>query len=168
MRARVAENVLFALALLMFVALAALELTGHRLFVVTGASMDPAIPKGALVIVKATSPSALRVGDVVTFERRGEAVTHRIVEIEDLRIGDLRDGRVFTTRGDANEVADPDRIEFPGEVGLVRGHLALAGYAVASLHVYGRAALLLGSAAVLATSATLVARSRLAPAPASA
>ena len=140
--------------LLLLVAVTALDLTGHRLFVVGGASMAPAIPKGSLVIVRSSYPAALTVGDVVTSEHRGATVTHRIAAIEE-----YGDARLFTTKGDANDAADPDTVSFDGQVGIVVAQLPLLGYLVAVLQAYGRL-LSLASALVVACWALRRARSR--------
>lgn len=73
--------------------------------VLTG-SMEPAIPEGSLLLIKKTDPSALQVGDVISFYSKdpslnGEVNTHRIMEIEE------ENGTyLFTTKGDANNVKD--------------------------------------------------------------
>lgn len=132
---RRAEPAAIALVLALLVAVVALDLSGHALFVVSGASMEPAIAKGSLVVVRPTIPAALAVGDVVTYRHRGQLVTHRIAAVDD-----LGDARVFTTKGDANEAADPEPIAFDDEVGLLVAQVPLIGYLLALLQAYGRLA----------------------------
>jgi signal peptidase len=127
------ESISIVAVFLLLVAVTALDLTGHRLFVVGGASMEPALGKGSLVIVRSTYPAALTVGDVVTYEHRGATVTHRVATI-----AEYGDGRLFTTKGDANDAADPDAVAFDDRVGLVVAHVPLLGYLVAILQAYGR------------------------------
>ncbi len=122
-----------ALVLALLVGVVALDLSGHHFFVVSGASMEPSIAKGALVVVRATIPAALAVGDVVTFQHQGRTVTHRIAGIDE-----YGDARVFTTKGDANEVADPEPVAFDDQVGLLVAHVPLAGYLLGLLQAYGR------------------------------
>lgn len=94
------------------IALATLALLGlgphtgayQTLTVLTG-SMAPTIPAGSVVAVRPVEPSALRVGDVITYripvqDRR--VVTHRIVAI--LEPGSAP---VIRTKGDAIEEPDP-------------------------------------------------------------
>ena len=131
MRHLEALAVLGTLALL--ITLTTLDMTGHRLFVVGGASMEPSIPKGSLVITRDTFPVALGVGDVVTYQHHGATVTHRIAAV-----ADYGDARIFTTKGDANDAADPDAVTFDDRVGLVVAQLPVAGYAVALLQSTGR------------------------------
>jgi signal peptidase I len=159
---RRAESVAVAAVLVLLLALTSLDLTGHRLFVVGGASMEPAIGKGSLVIVRTTYPAALTVGDVVTYQHRGATVTHRIAAVEE-----YGDARVFTTKGDANEAADPDPVAFDDRVGLVVAQLPVLGYLVAVLQSFGRP-LSLAAALVIALWALRRARSRSFPLPATA
>ena len=119
--------------LAMLIAFVALDLTGHRLFVVAGASMEPAVARWSLLVVRPTLPAALAVGDVITFDHRGQTVTHRVA-----RIDDSPAVRVFTTKGDANEATDPDPVAFDGQVGLLVAHVPALGYALALIQWAGR------------------------------
>lgn len=123
------------LVLALLIAVVALDLSGHHLFVVSGASMEPSIAKGTLAVVRSTVPAALAVGDVVTFQHKGATVTHRIAGIDE-----YGDARAFRTKGDANEVADPEPVAFDGEVGLLVAQVPLAGYLLGLLQAYGRIA----------------------------
>src|SRR5438045_645840 len=114
--------VLFAFSLL-FVAIRAL---GMASFVVTGGSMEPTIHKGSLVIDEPVSADKLRLGDVITFDHYDQTTTHRIVGIEG-----SANGTMFSTKGDANQVSDPEPLTFPGRVGLVKLAVPGLGYAVA-------------------------------------
>jgi signal peptidase len=73
-------------------------------------SMGDTIPTGSLVLTRSVSPSTLRVGDVITFEKpRGAAGldTHRLIRI------DRSNGHTtYRTQGDANAVGDPWVLEF--------------------------------------------------------
>ncbi len=78
---------------------------GAQSYTVLTGSMRPTLPPGALVAVRATDPSDIRIGDVITFQVRSgepEVATHRVAAIGI----DGRGERVFTTKGDANNVAD--------------------------------------------------------------
>lgn len=75
--------------------------------VVTG-SMSPAIEPGDLVVCRRAADYA--VGDVIMFRSGAAIVTHRIV-------GGTAEG--FTTRGDANNVADTDPVPRGAVVGKV-------------------------------------------------
>ena len=75
--------------------------------VVTG-SMSPAIEPGDLVVCRRAADYA--VGDVIMFRSGAAIVTHRLV-------GGTAEG--FTTRGDANNVADTDPVPRGAVVGKV-------------------------------------------------
>ena len=67
----------------------------------------PTISPGDLAITQGVPMGSLRVGDVIVFTPPTETqqVIHRIAS---------RDGDVITTKGDANNVADPWRITLHG------------------------------------------------------
>lgn len=123
--------VVATLALAASVAFAVMRFGGFITFIITGRSMEPAIPVGSVTIVQSVSPDAVQVGDVVTFSHGGRVVTHRLVAME-------ADG-TFRTKGDANEVADPEQLTFMGRAGVVRAHIPLVGYALASWRQYAQA-----------------------------
>jgi signal peptidase len=114
--------VLFALSL-MFLAVRTL---GMATFVVTGGSMEPTIHKGSLVIDEPVTADKLKLGDVITFDHYDQTTTHRIVGVEG-----TANGMMFSTKGDANQVTDPEPLSFPGRVGVVRVAIPGLGYAVA-------------------------------------
>ncbi|WP_427136782.1 signal peptidase I [Pseudarthrobacter sp. S9] len=67
-------------------------------------SMSPTIPAGSLAIVKQIPASDIRVGDVVTVDRRPALpVTHRVTSVSPA----AGDTRTITLRGDANPAEDP-------------------------------------------------------------
>lgn len=115
--------VLGAIGLTCAAAAAALGLTP---LIVVGASMEPSIPLGSLVVTRQVPSDRVQVGDVISVERpNGARVTHRVVESAavtsdalDSATGDLatddpaRAGTTmteFTLRGDANPSPDATR-----------------------------------------------------------
>ena len=136
-------NFLSAIAMLGLVALclsfAAMRVIGMETLMVTGGSMEPNIHKGALVLVQPVDPSAIKVGDVITFQQYGQTTTHRVIAIGQNTAGAL----VFKTKGDANVVADPEDKYFPAQVGIVRLAVPVAGYAAFGVQAYWRLALTL-------------------------
>lgn len=91
------------------------SLLGYHRYVIVSGSMEPAIPIWSVVYDKEVSVADLEVGDVITFVPPPEynialPVTHRIVEItsapEEAR-ETAAAGRLFRTKGDANETPDP-------------------------------------------------------------
>jgi len=81
----------------------------HVQTVLTG-SMRPTVSPGDLAITQGVPMSSLRVGDAIVFTPPTEtqSVLHRIAS---------REGDVITTKGDANNVADPWSITLQGSTG---------------------------------------------------
>jgi signal peptidase I len=115
-------GVLFAFSL----AFVGIRAMGYATFVVTGGSMEPTIHKGSLVIDEPVTADRLHLGDIITFDHYDQITTHRIVGVEGSAAGTM-----YSTKGDANEITDPEPLAFPGRVGLVRFSVPYVGYAVA-------------------------------------
>ncbi|HEV2250235.1 MAG TPA: signal peptidase I [Candidatus Limnocylindria bacterium] len=139
--------VLFAFSLL-FVGIRALGLAS---FVVTGGSMEPTIHKGSLVIDEPVTADKLRLGDVITFDHYDQTTTHRIVGVEG-----SASGTMFSTKGDANQVTDPEPLTFPGRVGLVKVAIPGLGYAVAWMQYIWRLGATLVAAIIFFSCAAMV------------
>ncbi len=80
---------------------------GFRVFNVATESMVPKYVVGDVLIVKETEITDLKVGDDVTYlgkedTFKGRVVTHQIIQIDE-----TENGKVFHTKGIANEVEDP-------------------------------------------------------------
>ncbi|HET7700294.1 MAG TPA: signal peptidase I [Candidatus Limnocylindria bacterium] len=147
-------TIAFALLFILCLAFVSIRATGLATYVVTGGSMEPSIQKGSLVLVQPVSPSAVKLGDVITFQQFDQTTTHRVIEV-----GRNAQGPTFVTKGDANTVADPGAKAFPGQVGVVRASLPTAGYLIASVQAYWRLALTLIAALVFfACAAALIFR----------
>src|SRR6266851_8226988 len=103
--------------------LVAIRVLGFSAAVVTGGSMAPAIPMGALILIEPVGPASITVGDVITFTLPDRLITHRVIAIahDDA-------GLQFVTKGDANDAADPVPIRAGAAVGAVRLSVPLAGY----------------------------------------
>lgn len=106
------------------------SVAGYQLYGVLSGSMNgsskTSFDTGSLVLVKEKDVAAIAVGDIITF--RGASMdspltTHRVVKVNN-------DGDIitFTTKGDANDVADPNPVLASKVVGTVRGHLPFLGY----------------------------------------
>ena len=139
--------VLFAFSLF-FVGIRAM---GLATFVVTGGSMEPTIHKGSLVIDEPVSADKLRLGDIITFDHYDQTTTHRIVGLEG-----SANGAMFSTKGDANQVTDPEPLAFPGRVGLVKFAIPGVGYAVAWMQYIWRLGATLVAAIIFFTCAAMV------------
>lgn len=132
--------------------LVALRMLGMGTFVVTGSSMEPEIQKGALVLVEPVSPRLINRGDIITFDHYGQMTTHRVIAIDASNAA----SPTFTTKGDANAVADPEPVHFPGQVGIYRTSVPLVGYAIVYVQAYGRIALTGVAALVFGISALML------------
>ena len=139
--------VLFAFSLF-FVGVRAL---GLATFVVTGGSMEPTIHKGSLVIDEPVSADKLRLGDIITFDHYDQTTTHRIVGVEG-----SANGAMFSTKGDANTITDPEPLSFPGRVGLVKLAVPGVGYAVAWMQYIWRLGATLVAAVIFFACAAMV------------
>ncbi|MEY4364690.1 MAG: hypothetical protein RLZZ305_34 [Actinomycetota bacterium] len=88
---------------------------GREVLLVASGSMSPAIAVGDIVVV-GTDHRAPLAGDVITFRgSSGPLVTHRVVSVGTDRTG----SPVYSTKGDANEDADPTPVPLASVVGTV-------------------------------------------------
>jgi signal peptidase len=101
------------------------QVAGYQMYIVLSGSMSPEFDTGSLAFVKETDPLAIVVGDIITFRSQSGSdslTTHRVVEV--LR----EDGLQFVTRGDANNVNDPNPVPAENVVGTVTGSIPYLGY----------------------------------------
>jgi len=84
--------------------------------IVTTGSMEPALPAGALVIVRAQESYEVR--DIISFREEGAVVTHRIIE-------ETAEG--YRTAGDANNAPDSAPVSAQAVLGRVVACLPWAG-----------------------------------------
>lgn len=108
------------------------RLAGATPYAVLTGSMRPTMPPGTLVVDRAVAPAQVHVGDVITFMPRPadpSLVTHRVVAQGIDAMGD----RVFFTRGDANDVRDPEPVHGYQVVGKRWYFVPYLGYVVEAL-----------------------------------
>jgi signal peptidase I len=133
--ARVVSTLVVAAGLLFGAVLVLPAALGWQRYVIVSGSMTGTYDRGSLVLDEVVPVAVLRVGDVITYRPpagSGPAglVTHRIADITTDKVG----RRVFRTKGDANEDADPWTFALPdGEQARVRAGIPYAGFAVAAL-----------------------------------
>ena len=80
---------------------------GVRPMLVGSGSMRPALEVGDLAMVREISPAAVGVGDIIAFQDgNGDTTLHRVTETH-------QDGSsvTFTTKGDANDSPDRNRVQ---------------------------------------------------------
>jgi signal peptidase len=102
------------------------NIAGFTPMIVQTDSMSPTFDAGDLIFIRTCDPSALEVGDIVTFhtiiDNEYALNTHRIEEITDT------DGvRSYVTKGDNNEVSDQHIIADGDIVGKYVGRIAGMG-----------------------------------------
>lgn len=95
-------------------------LFGIRPYVVYSGSMEPGIPTGAVVFVKEEKFSPKK-GDIITFHNNDTVITHRVVK---------NINGICTTKGDANETADPAVVKESQIIGRVIFALPYLGYVI--------------------------------------
>jgi signal peptidase len=132
-------------------------LLGYERYVITSGSMTGAYDRGSVVFDRVVPVSELSVGDVITYTPPSAAgsdgmLTHRIVAISTDGFG----RPVFTTKGDANEVADPwtFTLDEPKQA-RVAFSVPYVGYALAALGVPVVRLLALGLPALLIAAGVL-------------
>lgn len=95
-----------------------------ELKIVKSGSMEPTIPTGSLVIVK--PGTRYSIGDVITFGADTATqipTTHRIIAFT----GENRE-TMYTTKGDANEEADPNPVARQDVIGKIVFHIPYVGF----------------------------------------
>ncbi|REE03717.1 signal peptidase I [Citricoccus muralis] len=83
--------------------------TGSQTYSVLTSSMAPSYPPGTFLVVKPTDVDSLQRGDVITYQMKSglpDVITHRITGFTAGQNGQ----RQLITRGDNNDVADPDPV----------------------------------------------------------
>jgi signal peptidase len=97
------------------------------MYVVISGSMKPTFDAGSLVFVREVDPRSIAVGDIITFKGADGGpilTTHRVVKIND------GEQLSFITRGDANNVNDPNPVPAENVVGRVRAYIPYLGYLI--------------------------------------
>ena len=125
------RRALTAVWAVMVISLVSLAAWSHiaSLVVLTGGSMAPAVPAGAVVGPAKVAADEVVVGDILTVQAtNGVILTHRVT-----RVLDLAEGRFFELKGDANANPDPEVVPARAIVGRVEAYLPYAGYALALL-----------------------------------
>lgn len=94
--------------------------TPYRIMVVLSGSMAPSLRAGDAILIR-SGANSFHEGDIVTFQREGQLVTHRVAEVESAQL---------VTRGDANNAADPWTVPISAVEGLYVLRLPFLGYLV--------------------------------------
>jgi signal peptidase len=150
---------LVGLALAILVVARILPALGHETLVITGRSMEPAMPIGSAVSLDpvgghAVAPGdAVAVGDIVTVRvpDGGPTISHRVVEVVD-----RQDGRWLVLQGDANPEPDAALYREEWVAGRVATVLPGFGYLIRLLSMPSGVLFVLGLATTLYLAARVV------------
>ena len=82
------------------------SILGYKAYIVNTNSMEPTIEVGDIVIIKKVKAEKLNQGDVITFTREGEVITHRITKIET-----EEKSTQYVTKGDNNNTEDSKQVK---------------------------------------------------------
>ena len=98
-------------------------LGGLKCYSVVSGSMNPSVPVGSAIFIKARPPGEIRNGEIITYcMGQGKTViTHRVVE-------NNKKKRQFITKGDANNSPDPKPVNWENLQGQVVFCVPFAGY----------------------------------------
>lgn len=130
------SGIIYAVCLALALFTAIVLFGKYKVYVVETGSMEPGYPVGSVLFVKECEPKTLSENDVITFQRNGEAVTHRIVKVN-------KDERTFVTKGDANASEDIRPVSFDNVIGIVKLCVPNMGAAVMYLSsMYGKAGII--------------------------
>jgi signal peptidase I len=98
------------------------DLFGYQIYVVETGSMEPTLPVGSTILVKALRNGEMpKVGDIITYAHESDTVTHRITELVPGEDGVLR----YQTKGDnPDNSPDPWLVELNNIRGVMVWHFA--------------------------------------------
>lgn len=138
----VALTLVVALAVAVYVIPRAL---GGAALTIDSGSMAPALETGDMVAVRDIDPSAVKLGDIITYSTKNALITHRVIGV-----GAQGGQTTFITQGDANNTADSPILaeQLRGKVIYSLPKLGTAtAWLQSNLHlvIFGAAAIWLGS-----------------------
>ncbi len=99
------------------------RLLGYEVFEVISGSMEPDIPVGSAIYVRAVDATDVQVDEVIAFHDADAVIAHRVVENRTTQ-------SEFVTKGDANNTEDSDPISYEALIGVVALHVPLVGSAM--------------------------------------
>ena len=96
------------------------NLLGYQIYEVVSGSMEPEIPVGSVIYVKAAAPEEIGEGEIIAFMRNSSVITHRVEENR------FVEGE-FITKGDANSKEDVMPVDYDSLIGKVTCHIPVLG-----------------------------------------
>ncbi len=133
---RTIVNVILCFLIILGLVFTLPKIAGIKPYIVLSGSMEPALSVGAVIFTD-TGRTIPEKGDIITYEVKGNMITHRVVQIEE-------DG--YITKGDANVMKDPKIAQEQVE-GTVLFSIPYLGYA--AIFTQNKGFLLLLAALVL-------------------
>ena len=103
-------------------------LQNYQLFTVLSGSMEPTLNVGGVIIVEKVDPMTLEEGDIITFVSNDTTLNGKVVSHRILQVVDNNNGRMFITKGDANEDRDDAAAVPDNVIGRVIFHIPYLGY----------------------------------------
>lgn len=98
---------------------------GYRFMSVLTGSMRPRLKPGDMAVIKSIPPEKINSGDIITFKTNESIlVTHRVTDVTG-----GKDGLMFQTKGDANNVNDEKQVSEDKVVGVMAFSIPYGGYA---------------------------------------
>lgn len=119
-------TMLFVLVIAVFLPITVPRLLGYEAYEVISESMEPEIPVGSAVYVRAVDPGELSEGEIIAFQSGDSVITHRILENDS-------EERQFITKGDANNREDMKPVRYESLIGRVEFHIPVIGTLMALL-----------------------------------
>lgn len=124
---RVLSSAVIALMALLVLAMSLPGAFGLRAFAVLSPSMEPTLPRGALIYVKPCGFTDMSVGDIASFQSQkdpGRRFTHRVVGLDPA-------AKLIYTQGDNNGGPDPLPSTADALIGRAVFWIPLAGFPAA-------------------------------------
>lgn len=82
------------------------HILGIYMFNIISESMEPTLEINDVVVVQKSDLKQLQKGDIITFQEEERIISHRVIDITK-----IKDEIKFRTKGDNNEIADPNLVE---------------------------------------------------------
>src|SRR3954465_3399485 len=111
---RVASTLLLAAGLLLGALMVLPSLAGWQRYVIVSGSMTGTYDRGSVVFDQVVPVSTPKVGDAITSPPRGAAGAAHLAPPRIAATPPQGGARVYRTKGDANQVADPWTFTLPG------------------------------------------------------
>ena len=132
--------------------------TGSHTYAVLTNSMAPKYAPGTYLVVKPTTFSDLKAGDVITFQLESgkpAVETHRVVGFGTTQSGE----KTLITKGDNNDITDPNPVREPQVKGKLLYAVPYVGYVANALGNSGRGLwVTVGAACLIGYGALLIFR----------